>query len=144
MSDQYDFVYACKDGDLERVRAYLDAGGDIDEESFLGETGLSRGAGAGHLEVVAFLIDRGADLDHCESSDSISSSGRSPIAAAAEEGYLAVVDLLLMRGASPETPTHYRSMAPRSPSARPRRRGTATTAASPGAGRGASMSERDC
>ena len=52
---------AARQGDLERVRKMLKAGVDVDAPSRYGATALSFAAEKGHLELVKFLLEKGAD-----------------------------------------------------------------------------------
>ncbi|MBK9031676.1 MAG: ankyrin repeat domain-containing protein [Myxococcales bacterium] len=48
-------------GDLAALRTYLGAGGDVDARDYRRFTLLHRAAGVGQRELVALLLDRGAD-----------------------------------------------------------------------------------
>lgn len=50
-------------GDVDAVRAFLDAGGDIEERTVGFASPLAAAASRGHLPVVELLIERGASLD---------------------------------------------------------------------------------
>ncbi|WP_449276778.1 ankyrin repeat domain-containing protein [Leucobacter sp. GX24907] len=50
-------------GDLDGLRASLDAGASINATNRRRETAVLRAAKAGHYEAVRFLIERGADID---------------------------------------------------------------------------------
>jgi len=54
---------AADNGDVEKVRALLDAGANVNARNNYGETALMRTALNGHAEVAALLIDAGADVD---------------------------------------------------------------------------------
>ncbi len=54
---------AVTDGDLETVRATLDAGVDVDSRDRHGQTAIMLAAHAGHDAVVEVLIAHGADLN---------------------------------------------------------------------------------
>jgi len=57
---------AARAGDLEGVRRLLDSGVAVDAVDRYDATALGMAAGAGHLEVVTHLLERGADPDHRE------------------------------------------------------------------------------
>ena len=80
--------------DVELVRAFLDAGGDVNEgeDSYNGPL-LQEAAEIGHVEMVDFLLARGANI---EATDDIC---QRPLMVAAARGQFDVVKLLLDRGA---------------------------------------------
>src|SRR5262249_12093869 len=99
---------AVQAGDLDRVRAEIAAGADVNGRDDLGATPLHDAAWNGHVEVAAFLLDRGADVKarHLE-------GGSTPLAYAVIKNNLAMVALLLSKGAvvrvtdsNGETPLH--------------------------------------
>ena len=53
-------IHACYAGDVDAVRYLVDAGADIDIESYLNKTPLYEAVCAGATEVVAFLLEAGA------------------------------------------------------------------------------------
>ena len=80
---------AARMGDAELVRAFLDAGSEVEERSIGFASPLQAAAGAGHLEVVEVLLGRGADPR--QKPDAV----YSPLGAAAMHGHLDVVRRLL-------------------------------------------------
>ena len=58
------FFEAAAEGDLETVRLFIEAGMDVNvqtiDEDF--DTALMHSAGGGHLKVVRYLVDQGADI----------------------------------------------------------------------------------
>jgi ankyrin repeat protein len=58
-------MLAARSGSLEAVRQLLDAGAEVNSaESWHGETALIWATGENHADVVALLIERGADVGH--------------------------------------------------------------------------------
>ena len=57
------FRGAARYGDLERMRALLDTGSDVNARDRYQQTGLMLAAQGGHVEVVRLLVERGADLN---------------------------------------------------------------------------------
>jgi ankyrin repeat protein len=87
---------AALDGDLERVKALLDAGTDVNAKDNGGQTPLHWAACGGHKTVVELLLARGANVNARD-------SGRgTPLHDAAGNGHREVVQLLLTKGAEPE------------------------------------------
>jgi len=83
---------AAASGDVEEVRQLLARGVSVNVLDKNGFNALYYGCGGGHLETVALLIHHGADL--------INEDGRDkPLVVAARAGHLAVVKLLLQKGA---------------------------------------------
>ena len=78
-------VWAAHAGKLAVCVALLDAGaGELDNA-------LYNSSGSGHTQVVALLLDRGANVDV--------DAGATPLVIASQDGHLATVTLLLDRGA---------------------------------------------
>ena len=59
-----DWLDATNAGDVERVRALLDAGAEIDALDRYGQTALMNAAHRGDTELVRALVQLGANLDH--------------------------------------------------------------------------------
>jgi cytohesin len=87
---------AALDGDLDRVKALLDAGTDVNAKDNGGQTPLHWAACGGHKTVVELLLARGANVNAAD-------SGRgTPLHDAAGNGHREVVQMLLAKGADPE------------------------------------------
>ena len=56
------FHHACRNGNLEVVRALVAGGADVNAPSESGQFPLYCAAGHGHLEIVLYLLSQGADL----------------------------------------------------------------------------------
>jgi ankyrin repeat protein len=54
---------AARSGNLDRTKALLDRGADVNKKSGYGQTALHRAASHGHEQVVALLLERGADVN---------------------------------------------------------------------------------
>lgn len=89
-----EFLAAARKGDIERVRAMLDRGVDVNSKSRYGATALSFASEHGHLELVRLLLERGADV---QVRDTFYKSD--PITWAAIKGHAEIVRLLLDKGA---------------------------------------------
>lgn len=89
------FVEAAFDGDLDEMKSIIAKGYHI--ESFDGRkhTALSEAASQGHIHIVQYLLDNGAD------PNGLNDTGRSPLWRAAFNGHTAVVKLLLESGGHP-------------------------------------------
>ena len=75
----------CKEGDIEKVKAWLGNGGSINAEDPHGETLLHVGCSVAeikHVEIVEVLIRRGADVNQKQGY----TGGRTPLMAVAESG----------------------------------------------------------
>jgi len=57
------FRGAARYGDVERLRALLDTGSDVNARDRYHQTGLMLAAQGGHVDVVRLLIERGAELN---------------------------------------------------------------------------------
>lgn len=105
-------LYAARDGRIEIARVLLDAGADVNLADANGITPLIGAITNNHPEAARFLIDRGADIRAADWY------GRTPLWAAVETRnmdvdnasfvnsidrapYLALIELLLQRGADP-------------------------------------------
>ncbi|MDE0509378.1 MAG: ankyrin repeat domain-containing protein [Gammaproteobacteria bacterium] len=90
-------IDAVRSGNLNNVRAALDAGADVNFETFDGEwTPLSDAVRIGNLEIAALLLDAGADIDRANDL------GYTPLKSAVGNGMLEMVRLLISRGADLE------------------------------------------
>ena len=54
-------MFAARDGDLASARVLVDAGADVDDANAWGVSAVTMAAHAGYRELVAFLLERGAD-----------------------------------------------------------------------------------
>jgi len=99
---QYDISTATKIGDLQRVRELLDENPGLISQappySYYTGLPLRNAAGAGHMEIVRLLLDRGADPNQPEPG--IAPHGGALHAAIGGKHY-AIVKLLLEHGANP-------------------------------------------
>ncbi len=88
---------AASQGDVAKVRGYLDRGADVNwHKKEPGRTALSEAAINGHLEVARLLIERGADVNWTDIA-----MGFTPLAWACYGNHLPLVEYLLERGADP-------------------------------------------
>ena len=87
-------VEAATAGDLQQVRALLDAGEDVDVRGNQGNTPLALAALHGHAEVVGLLLQHGA------APDARSETGHNPLMFAGSFDHREVVDLLVAAGAT--------------------------------------------
>jgi ankyrin repeat protein len=97
-TDVEDFCTAARNGDRDGVVKYLDQYGPaiINERDNIQARAITWAAFAGHTEIVALLLDRGADIN------SPGTSGKPPLSWAAEQGREETMAFLLDRGASLE------------------------------------------
>jgi len=84
---------AVRDGNIEAVKQYLDAGTDVNAKEENGVTPLHQAAFYGQKEVVELLIAKGADVNAKEEE------GWTPLHFAAEGGHKEVAELLIAAGA---------------------------------------------
>ncbi len=94
-------------GDLEKVKAFIEEGTDVNAKDKSGETPLFSAVLADDNDVAKFLIDKGADVSAKDNS------GDTPLHAVMSRGENDVVDLLIAKGAdvnaksrNGETPLH--------------------------------------
>lgn len=85
-----------REGQAERIGAYVDAGAPVDLTDPAGNTLLMLGAYHGHAALVRVLAERGADVD------ALNNRGQSPLAGAVFKGEPDVVAALLEHGADPD------------------------------------------
>ena len=90
-----EFWKAAKGGDVEKVKALLAEGVDVNARNPYGATAMSFAADKGQLEVIKVLIEHGADIN---TKDSF--YGATPLNWAADNKHLDVVRLLLQKGAT--------------------------------------------
>ncbi len=88
-----DYLRAAESGDLETVKAYLQSGKlDVDVRNADGETALYKAAVAGKLDVVNYLLKKGANPDHRTDRD------YSPLSESAYQGSSKQVIRALIKG----------------------------------------------
>jgi ankyrin repeat protein len=83
---------AAERGDMQGVRKLLDQGVDINETSVEYGTALSAAAAYGRVDIMKYLLDRGADIN-------VGRGWWTPSAAASAGGQMEAIRLLLDRGA---------------------------------------------
>ena len=84
---------ATHNGDVNTVRALLDAGGNVNLKDETGRTLLMFAALKNHKEVTQLLLDRGADVN------ARNNSGETALSFAAREGHPEIARALLAKGA---------------------------------------------
>ncbi|MFD1859388.1 ankyrin repeat domain-containing protein [Aeromicrobium camelliae] len=88
-----------RQGDTERLAAYVDAGAPVDLTDAQGNTLLMLAAYHGHAATVRALAERGADVNR------LNDRGQSPLAGAVFKGEDDVVAALREHGADPDAGT---------------------------------------
>jgi len=88
-----DIFSAVKDGDIEAVRKYLDAGGDTNASDIAGLTSLHYASRYDQKEIVQLLIINGASIN------SQSDNGLTPLHLSGKTGNKEITELLLDQGA---------------------------------------------
>ena len=111
---------AAKDGNMSALREALAAPGDVDR-TYLGQAAIHLAAKGGHVDSVALLLERGANL-HARATNTGSKNSRlvwdmggaTPLHCAAEMDHTDVISLLLQYGAELDaraklldTPLHF-------------------------------------
>ena len=123
---QRSFVTYAQDGDLDVVRLFIEAGMDVNVQPYSSsvahiaetepdgslvavwfpqpgdeddDTALMKAAGQGHIEVVRFLVEQGADLDIRNRQE------QDALMLAAAGGHLAVTTFLIDNGIYPSSPS---------------------------------------
>ena len=96
-----DLIAAVETGETDTVRSYLANGVHPDFAKEDGTTLLHLAARNGHLELVTFLIDRGATVDLADDL-----YGWTALHKAAVGGHPDIVSMLIERGANPKLKTH--------------------------------------
>ncbi|XP_078346596.1 myotrophin-like [Oculina patagonica] len=90
-----ELVWACKNGDLDQVKAIVDKPGfNIDGELLNGRNGLHFAADYGQKEVIEYLLSKGANINLPDRH------GITPLLASIFESKTACVQLLLEKGAN--------------------------------------------
>jgi hypothetical protein len=101
-SHNYSFAQVCHDGDLDLVRAMVERTQvGINHGSAYGRTPLHLAAFNGHLLVVQYLCQRGADKEAREAI------GRTPLHLAAFNGHFLIVQYFCQQGADQGTRDKY-------------------------------------
>ena len=86
---------AARDGDLATVKRLIDEGLDVDTKTKYGATALAYAVDKGHIEIVRFLIDKGADVN---STDTFYNA--TPLAWAGMNERYEIAGVLLENGAT--------------------------------------------
>lgn len=85
-----------RNGDVELLTTYVDAGVPVDVVGDAGDTFLMLAAYHGHAEAVQALIDRGADPNLANVK------GQTPLGGATFKGHVDVIRVLVANGADPD------------------------------------------
>ncbi|MGI8456926.1 MAG: ankyrin repeat domain-containing protein [Propionibacteriaceae bacterium] len=88
-----------RNGEAERLGAYVDAGAPVDLTDPGGNTLLMLASYHGHARTVQILLDRKATVD------AVNDRGQTPLSGAVFKGYVDVVELLLAAGGDPDAGT---------------------------------------
>ena len=84
---------AAQNGDVNAVKALLDAGGNVNHRDETGRTLLTYAALNNHKEVAQVLLDKGADVN------ARNTTGETALSFAAREGHPEIARVLLAKGA---------------------------------------------
>lgn len=90
-------MFAARSGDLASVQLLVEAGANVDDQSAYGTSAATLAAHADHADVVAFLLERGANPD-------AAAAGYTALHAAILRRNLSAVTALLAHGADPNRP----------------------------------------
>ncbi|XP_035664099.1 uncharacterized protein LOC118407689 [Branchiostoma floridae] len=101
--DDWDFLRAARDGDVEKVRRGLEAGVDVNTKDSFGDTFLHEACRRGHDKVVELLIKNGADINVTNRL------GETGLHWACRGGHDKVVELLIKNGADVNVTDKYGS-----------------------------------
>jgi ankyrin repeat protein len=87
------FVSTAGRGEIEAIKAMIEAGANVNHIDPLGRTALHASTQQGHAEVVRVLLENGAD-PNVRRRD-----GRTPLESAESLGYVDIAELLREKGA---------------------------------------------
>ena len=99
-------LFAARLGDIESARLLLKAGAHVNDKAADGISALVLAAHSGHTPLVAFLLDRGADVNAAD-------VGYTALHAAVLRGDMDMIKTLLARGADPNARLTKGTRAPR-------------------------------
>ncbi|CAK9292327.1 unnamed protein product [Gordionus sp. m RMFG-2023] len=96
-----EFIWAIKNGEVDRVYNMINTKTIRINEELRGRQPLHYAADYGQAEIIKFLLNQGADINHglLAHTKAKDSYGITPILAAIWEGHIPVVQLLLEKGA---------------------------------------------
>lgn len=86
-------IMAAQEGDLQTIKALLDAGIDVNAKGYSGMTALMHASRNNHVDCVSVLLNAGADVNIKNEL------GRTALKMAQEKGYQSVIILLESAGA---------------------------------------------
>ncbi|XP_059168430.1 serine/threonine-protein phosphatase 6 regulatory ankyrin repeat subunit B-like [Physella acuta] len=87
--------YACDEGYFEITKSLVEAGADVNLLNSDGESVLGKSVFKGHLDIVEFLLEKGANVNYPGSPY----YGETALLCASRGGHSNIVDLLLKKGA---------------------------------------------
>jgi ankyrin repeat protein len=107
----FDFALAARKGELARLEAILEAGGDVNVVNDKGRTALMAASGAGNIDIVRMLLSRGANpnIADKEGDTALKEAALSHFADITSAGrpltvYIGIVKLLIAKGADVNAP----------------------------------------
>lgn len=98
---EWQFLEACRDGNLDIVKKYIEQGGNIHVTTNNGNDGFSRAIYRGNLGVAEYLLDHGADIN------TVSDRGKTPLHRAIYRGKLESIKFLIAKGAKLDLQDHH-------------------------------------
>lgn len=96
--NEEELIKACEDGDLEKVKSIVEKVTDINLE-YNDWTPLTKASEKGHLNIVKYLLENGAEIDK------ENGYGWTPLMCASMNGFLDIVKYLVDKGANIEIKT---------------------------------------
>ena len=81
-------------GDINRVKAFVEGNGSVDEADASGQTPLHYAAAGNHMDIAEFLISEGAKID------AVAGKWKTPLGVAARTGSIDVAKYLIVHGAN--------------------------------------------
>ncbi|CAB1119482.1 unnamed protein product [Ectocarpus sp. CCAP 1310/34] len=87
-------------GDLEGMRLYVEAGGNVKKRDFFNNTALHRSASMGFTAITGYLLESGAEVD------AVANDGWTPLHLACRWGRVGAIKALVQAGADVKKTTN--------------------------------------